>query len=141
VAAREFEPVVVTLRQGRSVTVRAIRSDDTERLQSAVRALSDESRHFRFMAALRELPPALLDLATNPRAGRDLQLVAVVGEGAAETIVAGARYSSETGSRECEFAVALVDAWRATSSRPTRACSPSRGGSASSRSRARRARP
>jgi len=29
VAAREFEPVVVTLRQGRSVTVRAIRSDDT----------------------------------------------------------------------------------------------------------------
>jgi len=112
VAAREFEPVVVTLRQGRSVTVRAIRSDDTERLQSAVRALSDESRHFRFMAALRELPPALLDLATNPRAGRDLQLVAVVGEGAAETIVAGARYSSETGSRECEFAVALVDAWQ-----------------------------
>ena len=110
--AREFEPVVVTLRPGRSVTVRAIRSDDTERLQSAVRALSDESRHSRFMAALRELPPALLDLATNPRAGRDLQLVAVVGEGAAETIVAGARYSSEAGSRECEFAVALVDAWQ-----------------------------
>ena len=67
-------------------------------LQSAVRALSDESRYLRFMAALRELPPSLLDLATNPRAGRDLQLVAVVGDGAEETIVAGARYSSEVGA-------------------------------------------
>jgi RimJ/RimL family protein N-acetyltransferase len=108
----EFEPVAVTLRQGRRVTVRAIRPDDTERLQSAVRALSDESRYLRFMAALRELPPSLLDLATNPRAGRDLQLVAVVGEGTSETIVAGARYSSEVGSPDCEFAVALIDAWQ-----------------------------
>lgn len=112
VPANDFAPVVVTLRQGRRVTVRAVRPDDTERLQSAIRAMSDESRYSRFMGTLRELPPALLDLATNPRAGRDFQLVAVTGEGAEETIVAGARYSSETGSTECEFAIALIDAWQ-----------------------------
>lgn len=106
-----FDPVVVTLRDRRRVTVRAIRPDDQERLQLAVRALSDESRYFRFMGAMRELPPALLDLATHSRGGRELQLVAVACEGDEERIVAGARYSSEVGSTDCEFAVALLDAW------------------------------
>ena len=107
-----FAPVVVKLRQGARVTVRAIRPDDTDKLQAAIRAMSDESRHARFMGTLRELSPALLDVATHPRAGQDMQLVAATGEGAGETIVAGARYSSELGSTECEFAVGLTDAWQ-----------------------------
>src|SRR5262245_28816489 len=100
-----FDPVVVTLRDRRRVTVRAIRPDDRERLQSALRALSDESRYFRFRGAMRELPPGLLDLATRSRAGRELQLIAVADEGDGERIVAGARYSSEVGSTDCEFAI------------------------------------
>jgi len=108
----DFVPVAVKLRRGVRVTVRAIRPDDADRLQSAIRAMSDESRYSRFMGTLRELPPALLDQAIQPRAGREMQLVAVTGEGAEETIVAGARYSSESGSTECEFAVALIDAWQ-----------------------------
>src|SRR5215510_9795564 len=107
----EFAPVVLTLQRGQRVTVRAIRPDDRERLQSAVRALSDESRYFRFMGAMRELPPGLLDLATRSRAGRELQLIAVADEGDGERIVAGARYSSEVGSTDCEFAIALLDEW------------------------------
>ena len=106
-----FTPVIVKLRRGRQVLVRAIRADDSERLQTAIRALSDESRYFRFMAALKELPPGLVDLAIRPPDGRQLQLVAVTGEGSAETIVAGARYSSEAGSSDCEFAVAVTDEW------------------------------
>jgi acetyltransferase len=108
----EFGPIVLTLQQGQRVIVRAIRPDDAKRLQSAVRALSDESRYFRFMGALPELSPRLLEIATHPRAGRELQLVAAVGEGADETIVAGARYSSEAGSTECEFAIAVIDEWQ-----------------------------
>ena len=107
-----FDPVVVKLRHGRSVTVRAVRADDGARLQDAIRALSDESRYFRFMAALKELPPGLVEQATHPRAGRELQLVAVTGDGADERIVAGARYSSEVGSTDCEFAIAVTDAWQ-----------------------------
>jgi RimJ/RimL family protein N-acetyltransferase len=110
--AIQFVPIVLTLQQGKRVTVRAIRPDDAERLQSAMRALSDESRYFRFMGALPELPPQLLEIATHPRAGRELQLVAAVGEGSGETIVAGARYSSEAASTDCEFAIAVTDEWQ-----------------------------
>src|SRR5262245_16223516 len=111
-AASPFTPVTLTLRQGRQVVVRAIRPDDQERLQSAVRALSPDSRYTRFMGALKELPPKLLDMALHPEAGRALQLIAVVGEGTDETIVAGTRYSSEPGSTDCEFAIALLDDWQ-----------------------------
>ena len=106
-----FETVALALRGGRRVTIRAIRPDDEQRLQAAVRGLSDESRYSRFMGVLRELPPALVERAIHPTAGRDLQLVATAGEGADETIVAGARYSSEAGSTECEFAIAVTDEW------------------------------
>jgi hypothetical protein len=68
-----------------------------------VRALSDESRYSRFMGTLRELGPQLLDLATHPRARRELQLVARSVKGAEPTIVAGARYPSEAGSTDCEL--------------------------------------
>jgi GNAT superfamily N-acetyltransferase len=41
-----------------------------------------------------------------------MQLVALSGEGADEKIVGGARYAAAPGSRDCEFALALVDDWR-----------------------------
>src|SRR5262249_32641607 len=114
----EFAPVVLRLKQGQRVTVRAIGPDDRERLQSAVRGLSEESRYLRFMGVLRELSPQLLEIATHPRVGRELQLVAVAGEGTEETIVAGARYSSEAGSKDSEFAIAVTDHWHGVGPAP-----------------------
>ena len=106
-----FEPEVWRLRSGRSVTVRAVRPDDQARLQAAMRHLSDESRYMRFMGFTRELSPQLLDRATHPVPGRELQLIVVTGEGDAETIVAGARYAADA-SGDCEFAVTVLDEWR-----------------------------
>jgi GNAT superfamily N-acetyltransferase len=105
-----FEPEVWRLRSGRSVTVRLVRPDDQTRLQDAMRHLSDESRYMRFMGFTRELSPQLLDRATHPVPGRELQLLAVTGEGDAETIVASARYAADA-SGDCEFAVTVADAW------------------------------
>ena len=110
-APRDLDPIVVELRDGRRVTVRTIRVDDAAKLQAAVRALSPDARYSRFFSPLRELPPALLERATNPDADRELQLVAVVGSGADETIVAGARYAATADAGSCEFGVAVVDAW------------------------------
>ena len=107
----DFQPVDVKLRDGRAVTVRTIRVEDRDKLQIAIRRLSPESRYSRFFSPLRELSPQLLARATNPDAERELQLVAVVGEGVAEEIIAGARYAGAEGSRDCEFAVAVVDEW------------------------------
>ena len=108
----DFSTVELQLRDGRSVTVRAVRADDRDKMQEALRALSAEARYSRFMSPLRELSPQMLDRAVKPEADRELQLVAVAGEGANEKIVAGARYSGTPGGKDCEFATAVVDGWQ-----------------------------
>ena len=107
-----FQPMTVQLRDGRLVTLRAVRAQDADRLQAAIRGLSAESRHFRFFSAMKELTPALLDRATHPDATRELQLVAVAGTADQEEIIGGARYAAVAIDGDCEFAVAVVDAWQ-----------------------------
>lgn len=107
----EFSPVDLQLRDGRRVTLRAIRAQDKDKLQEAVRALSVQSSYYRFFSPLRELSPQLLERATRPEQENELQLVAVVGEGSQEKIIGGARYAAAAGSADCEFAVAVVDEW------------------------------
>src|SRR5947199_6299045 len=88
----EFVPRVLTLRDGSQVSLRAVGADDSGMLQAAIRALSAESRYSRFMSALRELTPQMLNRAVHPARGRELQIVAVSGGGGDQTIVAGTRY-------------------------------------------------
>jgi GNAT superfamily N-acetyltransferase len=108
-----FLPLDVRLRDGRLVTVRAVRPQDRDALQAAIKELSPESRYSRFMSALRELSPQMLQRGVHPQDGRELQLVAVRAEGAAgQAIVGGARYSAAAGSKDCEFSVAVADDWR-----------------------------
>lgn len=104
-------PVLAKLRDGRDVVLREIGAHDKAEMQDAFQRLSADSRYTRFMMAMRELSPAMLEAATHPVAGRDFALVAVSGEGAAEDIVAGARYVGEPGSDTCEFAVTVADDW------------------------------
>ena len=80
-------------------------------LQDAIRALSRESRYTRFFSPLRELPPNLLERATHPEPGRELQLVAVSADESGEKIIGGARYGALEAGGDCEFAVAIVDEW------------------------------
>ena len=108
VPGSDVDPVDVELRNGRRVTLRAIEERDGDMLQEAIRSLSMESRYSRFFSPLRQLPPELLERATHPVPGRELQLVAVVGDG---RIVGGARYVALEASGDCEFAVAIVDEW------------------------------
>jgi L-amino acid N-acyltransferase YncA len=110
--AAEFSPVSLQLRDGLRVTMRAVRPQDKDELQSALKRLSDASRYARFMSPLRELSPQMLERATNPEGSRELQLVAVVREGTQEKIIGGARYAAMVGSTDCEFAVAVTDEWQ-----------------------------
>jgi len=110
-AGTEVEPVEIELRDGRRVTLRAIREDDADRLQEAIRGLSVESSYYRFFSAMPRLPAKLLERATRPEPERELQLVAVAGDGTHETIIGGARYAALTTAGDCEFAVAIVDEW------------------------------
>lgn len=106
------DPVEVELRDGRRVTIRAIRETDGDKLQEAVQCLSAESSYRRFFSPLRKLPPQLLERATHPERGRELQLVAVVGQGSHDRIIAGTRFAALATGKDCEFAIALVDGWQ-----------------------------
>ena len=110
-SAGEFYPMRVTLRDGRSVTVRAIRPDDADAMRAALDGLSAEARYSRFMAAI-NISPALVERAVRPPADRDRALVAVAGAGADEVIVGGARYICGVDGATCEFAVTITEGWR-----------------------------
>jgi RimJ/RimL family protein N-acetyltransferase len=102
-----------TLRDGRQVTLRAVRPEDRDDVRAAIKRLSAESRYMRFMAPLNDLSPQMLDRAVNPVAGRELQLVAVDVEDGRQTIVGGARCcGSSEGGQDCEFALAVADDWQ-----------------------------
>ena len=110
-AARDFAPVRVTLRDGRSVTVRELRPDDAAAVRSAAEQLSEESRYRRFMRAVK-VTPAGIDRVVRPLADRERALVAVAGEETGGTIVGGARYVRGADDETCEFAVMVADAWQ-----------------------------
>ena len=105
-------PTQARLRDGRTVLLREIRTEDEDELREAFHRLSADSRYARFMIPLREPSPAMLAAATRPDPDRDLVLVAVSGEGGPDhDIVAGARYVGAAGSDTCEFAVTVADEW------------------------------
>ena len=62
---------------GQFYTIRPIQSEDADRLQAFMRALSPESRYFRFISTLSELTPKMLVRYTQIDYDRELALVAV----------------------------------------------------------------
>jgi RimJ/RimL family protein N-acetyltransferase len=104
-------PATVELRDGRQVTLRAIREQDKAGMLAAFHRLSPDARYTRFMMSMREPPAAMLEAALHPVPGREFAVVAVSGEGAAERIVGSARYVAGPGRDTCEFGVTLADDW------------------------------
>ncbi len=83
---------VTRLRDGTPVTIRAVRADDRERVARAFAALDRDTVYTRFFAYRKALDEAeLARLAAMDFVG-EAMLVATVGTGDDETIVAGARY-------------------------------------------------
>ena len=104
------------LRDGARVVVRPIRPEDRQIERVFVQKLSDESKYFRFMSALRELNDAMLNRFTQIDYDQEMALIAVVCENALETQIGVARYIARARGTSCEFALAVADAWQ--TSRP-----------------------
>jgi GNAT superfamily N-acetyltransferase len=81
-----------TLRDGTSVTVRALRADDRERMARAIRGLERESVYLRLFSYRDELTEAGLERVMRFDPDAEVVLVATVGAGDAETIVGSGRY-------------------------------------------------
>ncbi len=107
------------LRGGGEYTVRPIHPDDANMLQEMMTHLSPESRYFRFVSSIVELPPAMLARFTLIDYDREMALVAVYKErrpgvnGEApktvERIVGVSRYITNPDQSSCEFALVVSD--------------------------------
>ncbi|GAB4464723.1 MAG: hypothetical protein OHK0044_02550 [Burkholderiaceae bacterium] len=101
-----------TLRDGRSVTLRAVRPEDAGEIVQAFERLSPEARYLRFMQHKRELDPQALARGVNPVPGREFALVATVPAPDGYDIVGAARYVAAKERRTCEFSITVADDWR-----------------------------
>jgi acetyltransferase len=106
------------LRGGGDYTMRPIHPDDAQMLQDLVRSMSPESRYFRFVSSIQELPATLLSRFTLIDYDREMALVAVYkqrsggadGESVeTERIVGVSRYITNPDSTSCEFSLVVAD--------------------------------
>jgi RimJ/RimL family protein N-acetyltransferase len=102
----------LTLRDGSIVHVRAIRADDTARLQAFHAHLSMDSIIWRFFRSVPSLSDEQARHFTRVDYVNRMALIATQGEGAAEAILAVVRYDRMAGEREAEVAFVVQDAWQ-----------------------------
>ncbi len=95
------------LRGGGEYTIRPIHTDDAQMLQELVQSLSPESRYFRFVSSMTELPPTLLAKLTLIDYDREMALVAVY----KERIIGVSRYITNPDQSSCEFSLVVADAF------------------------------
>jgi acetyltransferase len=97
------------LADGTDITIRPIRPEDAELVQSFVRGLSDESKYFRFMNSMQELTETMLVRFTQIDYSREMALIAVT-DGRGKEIEAGvARFAINPDGDSCEFALVVAD--------------------------------
>ncbi len=106
------------LRGGGQYTIRPIRPDDAQMLQTFVKGMTPESRYFRFVSSLTELPPGMLSRFTLIDYDREMALVAIHETREAqpdgsvtttERIIGVSRYVTNVDGKTCEFALAVAD--------------------------------
>jgi acetyltransferase len=106
---------------GGEYTVRPIHPDDATMLQEFVRKLSPESRYFRFVSSMQELPANMLSRFTLIDYDREMALVAVCRErrsGAdgrateVARIVGVSRYITNPDRTSCEFSLVVADEFK-----------------------------
>jgi acetyltransferase len=100
-------------RDGVEYRIRPIRTTDAQRERAFICGLSEESRYNRLMYTLREPSAALIEQLVDVDYHDTMAFLAVVGDGADERIIGIARYAADGSGSDCEFAVAIADAWQA----------------------------
>jgi acetyltransferase len=109
------------MNDGQVVTIRPIRPEDAEMEQEFVKAMSDESRYYRFMDTLRELTQTMLVRFTQIDYDREMALVATVAQEVEDNVdgieppemqIGVARYVVNPDGESVEFALAVGDDWQ-----------------------------
>lgn len=99
------------LRDGSYVTIRPIRSTDTDLERHFIEEMSPQARRFRFLCSMQTPSDALLKQLTQVDGEHDVALIALAGTAAAQHEVGVARFSA-TPDGNAEMAVAVSDDWQ-----------------------------
>jgi acetyltransferase len=103
---------------GGEYIVRPVHPDDAVMLQAFVRSLSPESRYFRFVSSMQELPATMLSRFTLIDYDREMALVAVHTDTSTDAqgqtlettrIVGVSRYITNPDRATCEFSLVVAD--------------------------------
>jgi len=105
---------LITLRDGRQVTVRAAVASDAAEIVQAFKRLSADSKYTRFMVHKNRLNPAALERGLHPVPGQAFVFVATVPASDGFDIVGAAQYvrAKDNDDRVCEFAITVAEDWR-----------------------------
>lgn len=101
-----------TLRDRSHVVIRPITKRDKDAERQFIEQLSPDSRHFRFFGQLSHPSESMLRELTDLDWRSEVAFVAVIQEGARESIVGVSRYSSDREGTNCECAVTVADGWQ-----------------------------
>jgi acetyltransferase len=99
-------------RDGVAFRIRPIRVDDEKLDREFIIRLSPESRYRRMMNAMLVPTAEMLYHFVHVDYERDMAFAALVGNPPEEQIVGIARYAHDPTGSDCEFAVAVADAWQ-----------------------------
>lgn len=99
----------ITLKDGTTVTLRPIRSQDEPDLTSLYARLSPESAYQRFFTVMAQLPPSWAHILANVDYDRRMANVAVGPQG---ELIAVARYDYDETAHEAEIAIVVQDRWQ-----------------------------
>ncbi len=103
---------------GGEYIVRPVHPDDADMLQAFVRGLSPESRYFRFVSSMQELPATMLSRFALIDYDREMALVALYTESRPDAdgksvdvtrIVGVSRYITNPDRSTCEFSLVVAD--------------------------------
>jgi len=90
------------------VTVRPILAMESE----FIRNLSDETKHYRFLGGVRELPPEELKQLCEVDGSHSMAFVATVPSNGRETEIGVCRYGEGSKDDVLEMAITIADAWQ-----------------------------
>lgn len=102
------------LRDGRTVTIRPIRADDTALERDFVTRLSGETRYQRFQKWVHAPSDKLIHFLTDVDYDRHMALLCSVPRDGGEEVVGEARYVSNPDGASCELGIVIADEWRKT---------------------------
>lgn len=97
---------------GQTVSIRPVCKADADLERDFVRSLSPESKHYRFLGAVRELTPKEVRRFCDVDGRHSMAFVATVEQDGRPRMIGVSRYAPNAESSAREFAITVADDWQ-----------------------------